>query len=153
MARLTLQRRRAAARELERLEDQVAEVAQEEQRLALAEQRLAAQIEAFRTRQEVISARYTAAEAQVRIQEALSGVSEELNNLGVALQQAEEKTEHMQARASAIDELMEAGALPTGAVPTGDVVDQELSATEEGRALQEELESLKREVGGGQQPG
>ena len=152
MTRLTLQRRRVAALELERLEDQVAEVAQEEQRLALAEQRLAAQIEAFRTRQEVILARYTAAEAQVRIQEALSSVSEELTSLGVALEQAEEKTEHMQARASAIDELMQSGVLPTGGIPTGDAVDQQLSSTDEAKAVEQDLEALKREVGEGRQP-
>ena len=146
VARLTLQRRRAAAVELEHLEAQTSEVAQEEQRLALAEQRLAARIEEFRTRQDVISARYTAAEAQVRINEALAGVSEELTSLGLALEQAEAKAEHMQARASAIDELMGAGVLPGAGGSSRDLLDREIAGADEMYAVEGDLEALKRQI-------
>ena len=149
LARLALQRRRAASLEIERLESQVAEVSGEEARLALAEQRLAGQIEAFRARQEVISARYTAAEAQVRISEVLAGISRELSDLSAGLEQAETRTEHMQARASAIDELMAAGVLPGGSGPTGEPA---FASIDERYAVEADLEALRREIASPQSP-
>lgn len=106
LARLVLQRYQLVASELQRLEEQLGEVEQEEQRLRYAEQRLSAQIEDFYTRMEFIAARYSAAEAQVEISESLTAVSDELAELGRAMEQAERKSEYMQARAAAIDELV-----------------------------------------------
>ncbi len=110
-ARLALQRRQVVVRELETLERQLAEVEKEEAALAVIEQRLSGQIEAFAARQEVIRARFSAAEAQVRINEAMTGVSQDFADLTAALQRAERTTEDMQARASAIDRLVEEGDL------------------------------------------
>jgi len=111
MARLALQRRAVAQVELQTLERQLAEVEREEVALSMVEQRLSTQIEAFTARQEVIRARYSAAEAQVRINEAVTGVSDDFADLAAALQRAEEKTQSMQARASAIDKLVKEGDL------------------------------------------
>jgi len=110
-ARLALQRRQVVVRELETLERQLAEVEKEEAALAVIEQRLSGQIEAFAARQEVIRARFSAAEAQVRINEAMTGVSQDFADLTAALQRAERTAEDMQARASAIDRLVEEGDL------------------------------------------
>ena len=140
-ARLALTRRREATTELRRVEQQVADMAHEEARLALAKQRLAAQIDGLRTRQEVLAARYTAAEAQIHINEALAGVSDDLSGLGTALDQAEERTERMQARASAIDDLMHAGSLGRE-TRVAEVLDPDEAAAVEG-----DLEALKREIG------
>ena len=111
MARLALQRRQVAQAELATLERQLAEVEREEVALSMIEQRLSTQIEAFAARQEVIRARYSAAEAQVRINEAVTGVSEDFADLAAALQRAEEKTQSLQARATAIDKLVKEGDL------------------------------------------
>ena len=148
LARLALQRRQVATIELQSLEQQVREVEQEEQRLSLMEQRLAMQIEAFHAQLEVIAARYSAAEAQVRMQEVLTGISEELADLGTALRQAEEKTEHMQARASAIDQLVEAGVLEMPGLAAGDAFERQLAQLDVGKAVEDQLAALKREVGG-----
>jgi phage shock protein A len=113
MARVALQRRQVVARELEILERQLAEVENEEAALSVIEQRLTGQIEAFAARQEVIKARYSAAEAQVRINEAMTGVSQDFADLTAALHRAEQTTADMQARASAIDRLVEDGDLET----------------------------------------
>ncbi len=107
MARLALQRYQMVASELKQLEVQMRDIEQEEHRLRLTEQRLSAQIEAFYTRLDLIAARYSAAEAQVEINEALTGVTEELSELGRAMEQAERKSEYMQARAAAIERLVE----------------------------------------------
>ena len=124
------------------------EVEQEEGRLSIMEQRLAMQIEAFHAQLEVIAARYSAAEAQVRMQEVLTGISEELADLGTALQQAEEKTEHMQARASAIAQLVEAGVLEMPGLAAGDAFERQLAQLDVGTAVEDQLATLKREVGG-----
>src|SRR5262249_28406859 len=113
LARLTLQRRHAAALELRALEERVVEVAQEEQTLLLAERSLAARIESFRARQEVASASYTAAEAQVRIAETLAGVSNGLAQLSGALERTEAKTQHLRARASTLEGLLQTGLEPS----------------------------------------
>jgi phage shock protein A len=118
MARLALQRRQLAQVELATLERQLAEVEREEVALSMVEQRLSTQIEAFAARQEVIRARYSAAEAQVRINEAVTGVSEDFADLAAALQRAEEKTQSMQARATAIDKLVKEGDLESVAETT-----------------------------------
>lgn len=127
-ARLALQRRQVVANELEMLELQLAEVEKEEVALTIIEQRLSGQIEAFAARQEVIKARFSAAEAQVRINEAMTGVSQDFADLTAALQRAEQTTEAMQARATAIDRLVEEGDLETvgyAAIP-GPVTDEDV---------------------------
>lgn len=111
LARLRLQRRQLASIELQGLEKQLLEIEREEHRLSLTEQRLSSQLTAFYTRQELIAARYSAAEAQVHIGEALSGVSGELAELNQAMAQAERKSAQMQARAAAIDRLVDEGLL------------------------------------------
>lgn len=146
LARLALQRRQIAAMELRALEDQVREIQQEEQRLTIVEQRLAAQIEAFHARQEVIAARYSAAEAQVRVTEALTGLSQELSDLGLALEEAEQKAQRMQARASAIDQLVEAGVLEVPTLQPGDEVVRQFAQLDVSRTVEEQLAALRRQV-------
>lgn len=123
LARLKLRRRELIVGLLRDLDGQRALMEGEETKLSLIEQRLATEIEAFRARQEVIDARYSAAEAQVRIMESMSGVSVELGDLALALEQAAEGAERMQARATAIEELVAAGELP-GATAAGPALDE-----------------------------
>ncbi|MDP6183328.1 MAG: PspA/IM30 family protein, partial [Gammaproteobacteria bacterium] len=94
-----------------------------------------------RTRRDAMSARYSAAQAQVKAGEAITGVSSELSELTRALGRAEEKTDRMQARAYAIDELIDSGALalPGG---DGDIVERELREI----TVEEELASYKAEL-------
>jgi len=128
----------------------MAELAQEEAKLAQTEQGLGARIEEFRARRNVKSARYTAAEAQVRVNEALSGVSGELAELGMALGRAEEKTDRMQARAAALDAFLDPSSLklPGG----GDEIERELRKVGSDRAIEEQLAALKQELGAPSQP-
>jgi phage shock protein A len=144
MARLALQRRQVVAHELETLERQLAEVEKEESALAVIEQRLVGQIEAFAARQDVIRARYSAAEAQVRINEAMTGVSHDFAELTAALQRAEQTTEDMQARATAIDRLVQEGDIePIGFAAGSDAIDaryQTLGADDE---VERRLRALK----------
>ena len=140
MARLALQRRQVAQLELRTLEAQLAEVQDEEAGLSAVQQRLAAQMDAFAARQEVIRARYSAAEAQVRISEAMTGVSADFEDLTTALQRAEERTQTLQARATAIDLLVQDGDLETIGAPQLPAADADVDA---------QLAALERDLSGG----
>src|SRR6202167_2482063 len=122
-------RRSAATSQISDLQGQQASLQAEEDKLTLATQRLQAKVDAIRSRQENIKAAYTAAEAQTSIGEAVSGISEEMGDIGLAMQRAQDKTEQLQARAAALDELMASGALQDATVPGGrDDVQSQLDA-------------------------
>jgi phage shock protein A len=144
MARMALQRRQVVFRELETLQRQLAEVEKEEAALAVIEQRLSGQIEAFAARQEVIKARFSAAEAQVRINEAMTGVSQDFADLTAALHRAEQTTEEMQARASAIDRLVEEGDLEAVSFGSGsDAIDARFQTLGSEEEVDRQLSALK----------
>src|SRR6266566_1969201 len=145
LARVALERKRLAMAEMDGLANQVAEVEADKQRLAGQERALQVRIEQFRTHREVVSARYSAAEAEVRIKESLAGVSGELAELGMAVGRAEEKAERLQARARAIDTLVDLGSLP--ATGGGDFVEVELLRITASRDIDDELTRIKSEVG------
>src|SRR5919204_238443 len=146
LAREALTRRAAIATQLQDLQVQHDQLKGEEAKLVDASQRLQTKVESFRTRKETIKATYTAAEAQTRIGEALSGISEEMGDVGVAMQRAEDKVAQMQARGSAIDELMASGALEdlTG---TSDRLEAELTRGASDTQVELELARLKGEIG------
>jgi phage shock protein A len=148
-ARFSLQLRLMAVEEVDSLDAQVAELREEERTLQLVEQRLATQIETFFARQEVLAARYDTAEAQVRIKEALGGVSDELAGLGLAVERAQERTEHMQARVSAIDSLTDLGILETPGQSPGDLSALKPAHGQSANALEDHLAALKRELAAG----
>ncbi len=147
LARIALNRKQIALTELEGLEAQLAELDLEEQRMIAAEQEISQRVSSFRTHREAMSARYSAAEAQVRTREALSGVSGELGELSMALGRAEEKTDRMLARASALDSLVAGGSLDTVIGPGGDMVENELRKIAASTAVEQELASLKSAQG------
>ena len=148
LARTALERKKGVQLQLQDLDAQRAQLQTEQDKLVTAEQRLTAKVEAFRTQKETIKAQYTAAEAQVRIGEAVTGVSEEMSDVGMAIDRAQNKTETMRARAGAIDELIESGAL-TDVTQTGDDIDRELQKLSLGAGVDSELEAMKRELGAG----
>ena len=124
----------------------------EEEKLVLASQRLQAKVDAFRTRKETIKATYSAAEAQTRINEAFSGISEEMGDVGMAIQRAEDKTQQMQARAGAIDDLLASGALEDASGGAKDDITAELERMSSQSDVELELSRLKGELGAGKAP-
>ena len=146
LARIALQRKQSVLAELEQLEQQVTDVAKDEQRLTQTEQQLAARIEEFRVQRDSIAARYSAAQAQVHVSEALSGVSGEFADLGMAMGRAVEKTERMQARASAIGSLIETGSLALPAHSAVDSVERDLLEITVEQTVEDELLALKSQL-------
>src|ERR1700712_855375 len=144
LAREALTRKSALTQQQADLQAQHAQLQGEEEKLTLASQRLQAKVESFRTRKETIKATYTAAEAQTRIGEAFSGISEEMGDVGMAVQRAEDKTQAMQARAGAIDELIASGALAdASSINRGDDISRELESMSAQSDVEAELAALK----------
>ena len=144
LARMALQRKQTALIELEGLDEQVAQLELEQEKLTRAEQRLTAKVEAFRSRKEIIKAQYSAAQAQVRIGSALSGISEEMGDVQLAVERAEDKTTNLRAKAGAIDELAESGVLDDQLTPGGgDVLSRELAQLTAEQNVEDELAALR----------
>src|SRR5712691_9315562 len=111
LARQALERKSGIQQQLQDLDTQVQQLDDQQQKLVANEKALQSKIEAFRSQKEVIKAQYSAAEASVRINEAATGIGGQMADTGMAIQRAREKTEEMQARAAAVDELVTSGAL------------------------------------------
>jgi phage shock protein A len=151
LARQALERKSGVQQQLQGLDQQVQQLEAQQQKLTASQQQLQAKVEAFRSQKETIKAQYSAAEAQVRIGEAATGIGEQMADTGLAIQRAKEKTEQMQARASAIDELTESGALEDF---TSDQtqLDRELAQVASKSQVDDELAKMKQELGpGGEQ--
>src|SRR6266540_4348395 len=131
-----------------RLQLQTQQLEQNLVKLDASEQQLAARVEQFRSQKEVIKAQYSAAEAQVRIGEAATGIGRSMEDTGLAIQRAKDKTDEMQARASAIDELVQAGSLDD---LTSDKtqLDRELAQIASQSQVDQELAKMKAELGSG----
>ena len=150
LARMALERKAAAQQQLQGLDTQVQGLEAQQEKLVASEKQLSAKVEAFRTQKEVIKAQYSAAEAQVRIGEAASGIGEQMADTGLAIQRAKDKTEQMQARASAIDELTAAGTLDD-LTSSSDALDRELSQLSAGKQVDDDLARLRAELGPGEE--
>ena len=148
LARQALERKSAIQQQLQGLDQQVQQLEGQQQKLETSEKQLQAKIEAFRTQKETIKAQYSAAEAQVRIGEAATGIGEQMADTGLAIQRAKDKTEQMQARANAIEELTAAGALEDFTTDETQL-DRELAQLASQSQVDQDLERLKAEVGSG----
>jgi phage shock protein A len=146
LAREALTRKSALSQQIADLQTQHASLLAEEEKLTLASQRLQAKVDAFRTKKETIKATYTAAEAQTKIGEAFSGISEEMGDVGLAIQRAEDKTQTMQARAGAIDELLASGALNDPTSSPSDDIQRELDRMSSSNDVELQLAALKGEI-------
>jgi phage shock protein A len=149
LARQALERKSGLQQQLQNLDQQTQQLEQQQEKLVASEKALSAKVEAFRTQKETIKAQYSAAEAQVRIGEAATGIGEQMADTGLAIQRAKDKTEQMQARASAIDELTTSGALEDFTSDQTEL-DRELGALASKSEVDDELAKLKSELGPGE---
>jgi phage shock protein A len=148
LARQALERKSGIQQQLQQLDGQVQQLEQQQEKLVSNEQELQAKIEQFRSQKEVIKAQYSAAEAQVRIGEASTGIGRQMEDTGLAIQRAKDKTEQMQARAAALDELVQTGGLED-LTSDQSQLDRELSQMSSSQQVDSELAKLKAEVGSG----
>ena len=152
LAREALSRKAALQGQIDPIGQQIQQLDAQEQKLIDGDKALEAKVEAFRTQKEVIKAQYSAAEAQVQIGEAATGIGEHMADVGLAIQRAQDKTEQLQARAAAVDELTESGALEDYTAQ-GDDIDRQLAQTQQASQVDDELAKVKAELGQGSPPG
>jgi phage shock protein A len=150
LARAALERKSAVQQQLQGLDQQIAGLEDQQEKLVTSEKQLQAKIERFRSEKEVIKAQYSAAEAQVRIGEAATGIGEQMADTGLAIQRARDKTEQMQARAGAIEELTAAGTLEDFTAGGQTELDRELAQLASQSEVDSELEKMKAEIGPGE---
>ena len=142
----TIQIRQMVEEELRALESEVAQLEQEEQELALIEDRLSTEMQTLSARQQALEARHSATEARVRVRRELGGLSEDMAELGMALEQAEQRTHDVQARASVLEQLTGMSTL-TSRVTLKDPEAQKLADRFASDASLEPSPELKRQLG------
>jgi phage shock protein A len=153
LARQALARKSAIEQQLQGLGQQAQQLEAQQEKLVASEQALQTKIEAFRSQKEVIKAQYSAAEAQVRVGEAATGIGEQMADTGLAIQRAKDKTDQMQARAAAIDELTASGALEDFTAGGETDLDRQLAQLSSQSQVDDELAKMKAELGPGTSKG
>src|ERR1700758_4555222 len=130
LQRQALERKAIAQQQLQDMDGQVKQLEDQQEKLIAAQQQLETRIESFRSQKEVLKAQYSAAEAQVKVGEAATGIGQHMQDLGLAVQRAKDKTQQLQARAAAVDELTSAGALQDF-TSTDDDIDRQLKQVQQ----------------------
>jgi phage shock protein A len=148
LAREALARRAAAQGQITDMEAQHQELAEQEQKLEGALENLQKRVNNFRTQKEVLKAQYTAASAQSSVNETAAGISATAGDSGAALQRAQDKIANMQARAGAMDELLQSGVLEDVGGNTDDI-QQELDDASTSADVDKQLAALKAQLGPG----
>src|SRR5690349_3970699 len=149
LARQALEKKTIAQQQLQSMDGQVKQLEDQQAHLIDSQQQLETRIESFRSQKEILKAQYSAAEAQVKVGEAATGIGKNMQDTGLAIQRAKDRTEEMQARASAIDELTSSGALEDFTAGDQTQLDRELAQVTSAHQVDDELAKLKAEVGSG----
>ncbi|HEX6524337.1 MAG TPA: PspA/IM30 family protein [Streptosporangiaceae bacterium] len=146
LAREALQRRAAAQSQIDAMESQHQQLNEEQQNLEQTLAALQERVNQFRTQKETLKAQYTAASAETAVNESVAGISTTLGDSGATLQQAQDKIETMQARAGALDELLQSGVLEDVGGGTDDI-QKELDEAGSSAEVDRELAALKAQIG------
>lgn len=145
LARAALVHKQDALQKRKVLDDALAAITPQVQKLVAYERKLADRIEMFRTEKEVMKTTYTAAQAQVRVTESLTGLGGHLGGTSDALRRANAKVENMRDKADAMGGLLEAGVL-TDQFDDRSSTKRELDALKATSAVDDELAKLKYET-------
>ena len=121
LAREALSRKAAAQAQIDAMEPQHQQLTEQEEKLEHTLEALQKRVNDFRTQKEVLKAQYTAAKAETSVDESVAGISRDVGDSGEALQRAQDKIATMQARAGAVDELLQSGVLEDVGGDTDDI--------------------------------
>lgn len=147
LARMALQEKETALLQVNSYEQQLAQLHEQRDKLLAMQRTVTARVEAFRTQKEMVKAQYNAAQAQVRVNETLTGMSEEMGEMNLAMQRAQDKVLNMQARADAMETLIEEDNFSAPALPGGESsLDRELHKIAAEQNIDAQLHALKQEM-------
>ena len=151
LAREALSRKAAAQAQIDAMEPQHQQLTEQEEKLEHTLEALQKRVNEFRTQKEVLKAQYTAAKAETSVDESVAGISRGVGDSGEALQRAQDKIATMQARAGAVDELLQSGVLEDVGGDTDDI-QRELDEAGSAAEVDKELAALKAQIGPGGSP-
>jgi phage shock protein A len=151
LAKEALSRKAAAQAQIDSLEPQRQQLGEEEQKLEQTLAKLQERVNSFRSQKEVLKAQYSAAQAETSVNESVTGISTSFSDEGATLQRTQDKIANMQARAGAMDELIQSGVLEDVGGNTDDI-QEELDKAGTDAEVDKELAALKAEIGPGSKP-
>lgn len=151
LAREALSRKAAAQAQIDNMEPQHQQLTEEQEKLEHALAELQQKVNNFRSQKEVLKAQYTAASAMSSVDESVAGISTSVSDSGAALERAQDKIATMQARAGALDELLQSGVLEDVG-GGGDDIQKELDEVTSSTDVDNELAALKAQLGPGTTP-
>jgi phage shock protein A len=149
LARMALQRKETLLVQINSYEQQLAQLKAQEEKLIDMERTISARVEAFRTQKEMVKAQYSAAQAQVKINETVTGISEEMTEMNLAMQRAQDKVLTMQARANAMEMLIDQGTLNEQGMlgaGSGDTLERELQKISTEQNVEAQLQAMKQQL-------
>src|ERR1700677_461653 len=148
LAREALSRKAAAQTQIDGMEPQHQQLTEQEQKLEQTLAGLQDRVNKCRSQKEVLKAQYTAASAMNSVSESVAGISGTLGDSGAELQRAQDKIATMQARAGALDELLQSGVLEDVGGGGADI-QKELDEAGGSADVDRELAALKAQIGPG----
>ena len=151
LAREALSRKAAAQQQIDGMEPQRQQLTEQEQKLEQTLSALQQRVNNFRSQKEVLKAQYTAAQAMTSVNESATGISGTFGDAGAELQRAQDKISTMQARAGAMDELLQSGVLEDVGGSTDDI-QKELDEAGQAAEVDKELAALKAQIGSSTPP-
>jgi phage shock protein A len=149
LAREALQRKELLQGQMVGYQQQLEQLHAQEDRLVTMERTISSRIETFRTQKEMVKAQYNSAQAQVKINEAATGISQEMGEMNLAMQRAQDKVLSMQARANAMESLIDSGTRgDQGLVGagSGDSLDRQLQQISSQQNIDSQLQAMKQQM-------
>ena len=144
VARTALSRAELLRSQIDGLDPQIEQLRQQEQQLEVVGEKLRAKVDAFRGHRETMKAQYTAAKASTQAMEGVTGLSEQMADVSLMIDRAQGKVADMQARAAAVGQLAESGALD--ALGPGDDLEARLKVSHVDSEVDRQLLEMKRQL-------
>jgi phage shock protein A len=144
VARTALTRAQLVKGQVDGLDPQIEQLRQQEQQLEVVGEKLRAKVEAFRGQRETMKAQYSAAKASTQAMEGVTGLSEQMADVSLMIDRAQGKVADMKARAAAVGQLAESGALD--ALGPGDDLEARLRISSADAAVDRQLLEMKRQL-------
>jgi len=145
-ARTALSRAAVIQGQVANLGPQITQLKQQEQQLQVTGEKLRARIEAFRAQKETLKAQAGAAKASSQAMEGVTGLSEQMADVTLLMDRATDKVARLQARAAAVGELADSGALDTLSL-SGDDIDARLAGATLSSDVDAQLAAMKQQMG------
>ena len=145
LARRALAEKQAEAQKITALQEAHDTVAAQALKLTDYEHALQERIEQFRTQKEVMKSQMAAAQAQVKVTESLTGLGHGLDDAGDALRRAQDRTAQEQAKAQAMDGLLESGVI-NDPLDHRSQTDREMDKLRATSSIDDDLARLKAEI-------